>query len=85
MTTALLIGLVIAAAAFCPLMMRWQNRRGRATACCPPRHVPGDSDLSNLEALRRQRDAVADQLAKAERAELAAAPASLGGRAGARR
>ena len=85
MTSALLIGLVIAAAAFCPLMMWWQSRRGRAAACCPPRHVPGDSDLSNLDSLRRQRDAIAAQLAQAERAELAAPPASLGGNAGPQR
>jgi uncharacterized iron-regulated membrane protein len=61
-TDLLFVGLVILAALACPAHMWWQHRRGRQSACCPPRK-PAPSDL---QALRARRDQIEAQLSEFE-------------------
>ena len=54
MSTGILIALVVVAGLACPLMMWWQNRRGRAAACCMPvSPKPGETDLDELRARQK--------------------------------
>ena len=55
MTTALLIGAVLAALA-CPLHMLWRTRQGGRAGCLP---LVRDQEL---EALRRRQKALTDEL-----------------------
>jgi hypothetical protein len=60
MTTAVLIGAVLAALA-CPLHMLWRIRRGQRAACV---HLPRGPEV---EALRRRHEALADRLERTAR------------------
>lgn len=62
MLDALLVLAVLLAASACPAMMFYNHRRGRASACCPPRRqAPAD-----LVELRAQRDALDAHIAGAQ-------------------
>lgn len=59
MTTALLIGAVLAALA-CPLHVLWRMRQGGRAGCLPPAR-------EEFEALDRRQRALADELARTAR------------------
>lgn len=60
MTDVLLVVAIVAAAGFCPLMMWWNARRGRAAACCTP--VRDGDAAPTVEDLRRRLDQLDAQI-----------------------
>ncbi len=65
MTTVLVIAAVIVAASFCPAMMWWNARRDRR-GCLPARGA-ADDETGDLDALRRENDALTAQIAELQR------------------
>lgn len=66
MSTALLVGGVLAAALACPAMMWFQERRGKRAACCPPRRNQEMGRPQDLDALKAEHARVSAQLAQLE-------------------
>ena len=64
MSTGILIALVVVAALACPLVMWWQNRRGRADACCMP--VSSSRGKTEVGELRARQEALASRIAELE-------------------
>jgi hypothetical protein len=60
----LLVIAILAAALACPAMMWYSNKRGRASACCPPRRE-AEPDIGRLKA---ERDALDQRIATEEAA-----------------
>lgn len=66
METLLFVGLVLAAALACPLMMLWQSRRGgTAAGCCAPQQAK--EEQPSLEKLRAHRQELTERIAELER------------------
>lgn len=62
MTDALLLVAVVSAVAACPLMMWWNARRGRASACCPS--PPARDETPTAADLRQRLQEIDSQIAE---------------------
>ena len=65
MRDALVIGVVVAIALACPVMM-WLGRRGVGPGCAMPGCTPRRRDEETLEDLRRRQRQLEEQIARLE-------------------